>query len=74
MIANLSVDGFGTYTIFTFAGFMGLALGVILKRKEDKMEETSTEMHSFNIGSDFSVLYALFGSLIIFALFPILAY
>jgi hypothetical protein len=36
VIANLSVDGFGTYSIFTFGGFMGLAMGIILKLKEDR--------------------------------------
>jgi O-antigen ligase len=70
----LSVDGFGTYTIFTFGGFMGLALGLILKFKEDRTEGCSTERHVFNTASIFSASYALFGSLIIFALFPVLAY
>jgi hypothetical protein len=30
---------------------MGLALGVILKFKEDKSEECSTEQHAFNTSS-----------------------
>lgn len=33
VISNLSSDIFGTYYIFTFGGFMGLALGIILKFK-----------------------------------------
>lgn len=36
VIANLSVDGFGTYSIFTFGGFMGLAMGLILKMRESR--------------------------------------
>jgi hypothetical protein len=74
VIANLAVDGFGTYSIFTFGGFMGLAMGLILKFKEDRTEGGSTATHTFNDASPFSVSYALFGSLIIFALFPALGY
>jgi hypothetical protein len=31
LILNLSNDNFGTYFIFTYGGFMGLALGLILR-------------------------------------------
>jgi hypothetical protein len=74
VIANLAVDGFGTYSIFTFGGFMGLAMGLILKCKEDRTDGCSTSTHAFNSASPFSVSYALFGSLIILALFPVLGY
>lgn len=73
VVANLSVDGFGTYTIFTFGGFMGLALGVILKFKEDRTEGCSTERNVFNTSSVFTSSYALLGSVVIFTLFPLLA-
>jgi hypothetical protein len=33
VILNLAVDSFGAYFIFTYGGFMGLALGLILKTK-----------------------------------------
>ena len=33
IISNLGQDSFGTFSIFTFGGFMGLALGVILYLK-----------------------------------------
>lgn len=39
---NLSVDGFGTYSIFTFGGFMGLGMGLLLKIREDRNEGCST--------------------------------
>lgn len=73
ILINIGIDGFGTYSIFTYGGFMGLALGVLLKFKEDRAEESSTEKHAFNNASLFTASYALFGSLIIFALFPTLS-
>ena len=73
ILINIGIDGFGTYSIFTYGGFMGLALGVILKFKEDRAEGSSTEKHAFNSSSLFTASYALFGSLIIFALFPTLS-
>jgi hypothetical protein len=42
VLINLGIDGFGTYSIFTYGGFMGLALGVILKFKEDREEGSGT--------------------------------
>ncbi len=74
VIANLAVDGFGTYSIFTYGGFMGLAMGLILKFKEDRTEGCSTSTHALNNASPFSVSYALLGSIIILALFPVLGY
>lgn len=34
IISNLAQDSFGTFSIFTFGGFMGLALGLILYFRE----------------------------------------
>ena len=75
IILNLSNDPFGTYFIFTFGGFMGLALGVILKMFREKLDNgCSTSKNSFNTSNFTSSLMALFGSLIIFILFPLLAF
>lgn len=35
VISNLGTDSFGTFSIFTFGGFMGLALGFILRIREN---------------------------------------
>jgi hypothetical protein len=74
VILNLAIDSFGTYFIFTYGGFMGLAMGFILRLKENKVEGHTTEKHELNTSSVFATTYSLFGTLIIFALFPVLAY
>jgi ammonia channel protein AmtB len=68
------VDSFGSYFIFTYGGFMGLSLGLILKTKEDKTEKSTTQRHRLNTPSVLSVIRSMFGTLIIFAIFPVLAY
>jgi len=52
---------------------MGLALGLILRFKEDRTEGCSTEKHIRNTASSYSVALATFGALIIFTFFPFLA-
>lgn len=37
IISNMGQDSFGTFSIFTFGGFMGLALGIILYLKERRL-------------------------------------
>lgn len=75
IILSLSNDPFGTYFIFTFGGFMGLALGVILNIFREKLDNgCSTSKNSFNTSYFFSSMMAVLGSLIIFVLFPFLAY
>jgi ammonia channel protein AmtB len=79
-------DAFGTFYIFTFGGFMGLTAGLLTLVREKKMfgqesvdnsreaivrQRVSMDRYT---GREYSVLYALFGSLIIFALFPFLTY
>jgi hypothetical protein len=72
---NFATDSFGTYFIFTFGGFMGLALGTILKLCREKVNNgSSTSRNNFNQSSNFSACCSLFGSLVIFALFPMLSY
>lgn len=41
IISNLANDSFGTYGVFTFGGFMGLALGLFAKWREDRSENCS---------------------------------
>jgi len=53
---------------------MGLAMGFILRLRENKVEGCTTEKHQLNTSSMFATTYSLFGALIIFALFPVLAY
>lgn len=72
---NISTDSFGTYFIFTFGGFMGLALGSIMKLCREKVNNgSSTAQNKFNQPSNFSARLALIGSLVIFTFFPFLAY
>jgi hypothetical protein len=66
-------DSFGTFSIFTFGGFMGLALGFILRIKENGHDGCSTERHPRNTANFTSVSRAIFGVLIIFLFFPCLA-
>lgn len=72
---NQGTDTFGSFYIFTFGGFMGLALGVLSLIRENKvlskMDRTSMKKY---VGSESTVLFSTFGALIIFALFPLLAY
>jgi uncharacterized integral membrane protein len=73
IIANLANDSFGTFSIFTFGGFMGLALGFILYLRERREPGTSTEKHPNYTSNSSTTSVALFGALIIFTFFPFLA-
>lgn len=73
VISNLGTDSFGTFSIFTFGGFMGLAVGYILKLREDLTEGSSTERHLKYNASYSSVALSTFGAMIIFLAFPYLA-
>ena len=66
-------DSFGTLGIFTFGGFMGLALGFIMKMKEGGNNSLTTERHLKNNANPSSLAKAFVGSLIIFCFFPVLA-
>jgi hypothetical protein len=72
---NQGEDTFGTFYIFTFGGFMGLGLGLLSLIRERKalnlLDRSSMKKYT---SSESSTLYSLFGALIIFALFPLLAY
>ena len=37
IIANIGKDVFGTFTIFTFGGFLGLTFGIFMAIREKKM-------------------------------------
>lgn len=74
IIANLGTDSFGTFSIFTFGGFMGLTVAYILKRREDSTEGCSTQNHSKNTASPSTVALSTFGAIIIFLLLPFLTY
>jgi positive regulator of sigma E activity len=73
IIINLATDSFGTYSIFTFGGFMGLALGFILFLREKREADTNTEKHPNYTSNSSTVSVAIFGALIIFTFFPFLA-
>jgi hypothetical protein len=68
-------DSFGTFYIFTFGGFMALGVGLFawLREKKENYRAGQVSMRKYD-GSEHSVLLASLGSLIIFALFPFLAY
>lgn len=74
IIANLGTDSFGTFSIFTFGGFMGLAVAYFLKRREDSTEGCSTQNHIKNTASPSTVALSTFGAIIIFLLLPFLTY
>jgi hypothetical protein len=72
---NIGVDAFGTMIIFTYGGFMSLALGIfcyLRERREEFQIEAST-LRKYT-GDQHSVLYSLMGTLFIFIFFPFLAY
>lgn len=66
-------DSFGTLSVFTFGGFMGLALAFLLRLKEESGEGNSTARNTRNSANMASVARAIIGSLIVFLLFPFLA-
>lgn len=72
---NIGSDAFGSCYIFTFGGFMGLFLGLfeMLRVRKERFRIHEQSIKKYN-GSDDSILMAALGSLIIFALFPLLAY
>ncbi len=75
LIINISTDIFGSYYIFAFGGFMGLAVGFIMKLCREKVNNgSSTAQNKFYQASIFSLRFALLGTLIIFTLFPMLSY
>ena len=74
IISNLGQDSFGTFSIFTFGGFMGLALGLILYCKEKANYSTSTGSHPKYSSSENNAPLALFGAIIIFLFFPLLGF
>lgn len=53
---------------------MGLAMGFILRLRENRVEGCTTEKHQLNTSSVFASTYSLMGALIILCLFPVLAY
>lgn len=72
---NQGTDTFGTFYIFTFGGFMGLALGLLSMLRERKaMNQLDRASMKKYTSSEYSSAYAAFGALIIFALFPLLSY
>ena len=66
-------DSFGTLSIFTFGGFMGLALGFIMRMRESSGNGPSTNKHPRNNANENSVSRAIIGAVIIFVFFPCLA-
>ncbi len=72
---NQGTDTFGSFYIFTFGGFMGLGIGLLsfIREKGETYRLDRKSMKRY-VGSEYSVLFAIFGALIIFALFPLLAY
>ena len=72
---RIGADSFGTFIIFTYGGFMGLALGVLSYLREKNPENTidETSLKKYN-GDESTVLFSLLGAIIIFLLFPFLAY
>ena len=72
---RIGADAFGTIFIFTFGGFMGLALGFFAYLRERKeqytIDETSLKKYT---ADEQSVIYSVLGVLFIFVFFPFLAY
>lgn len=70
---NIGQDVFGTFSIFTFGGFMGLTIGCILAVKEKK-NGIVTINNKLLVGDTQSALVSLIGAAFIFILFPFLAF
>jgi hypothetical protein len=70
---NVGQDVFGTFSIFTFGGFMGLTIGCIIAKKEWK-NGISTINNKLLEGDKQSALLSLLGASFIFILFPFLAF
>lgn len=71
IIENYTNDSGGSSSIFIFGGFMGLAMGAILRLKEK--EDSETKMHENYTANSFSAGMALIGTLFTWIFFPILA-
>ena len=69
IVANVSIDQFGSFTVFGFGGFVSLGTGLIYLCIEKK-KRTLKELSALNSTSSLSLL----GSLFIFLLVPILAF
>lgn len=74
IIVNLATDSFGTFSIFTFGGFLGLTVAYLLKRREDSTDGCSTLNNPKNTASPGSVALSTLGAIIIFLFFPLLTY
>jgi hypothetical protein len=70
---SLGQDVFGTFSIFTFGGFLGLAIGIVLAIREKKKDVITYE-HPMLGGNIASTSQSALGVLFIFILFPFLAY
>ena len=72
---RIGADSFETFIIFTYGGFMSLALGLFAYLREKK-EENNMEIRSlrkFTCSTE-SALNSVLGAIIIFVLLPFLAY
>lgn len=69
LILLLGLDYGGSFSVFTFGGFVGLFLGIMLNCKYKGENETGRNRHY--TGNSFSVSLSLMGNLIVWALFPI---
>lgn len=72
-IAKFGQDVFGTFTVFTFGGFLGLTYGIFLRMREGKKRVRTTN-HERLDGNSESIAHAIFGGILIFVLFPFLAF
>jgi len=75
MQQNNGSDAFGTFFIFTFGGFMGLALALCekLRERREEYQIAAASLKKYD-SAEQSALYSLFGALLIFALMPVLAF
>lgn len=71
VIGLLDFDFGYSYCIFAYGGFMGLMIGIILNFKY-KGERTTAKSYWY-VGSAFSGALSLFGAVVLFCMFPILA-
>jgi hypothetical protein len=72
-ISKFGQDAFGTFSIFTFGGFLGLTYGIFLRIRERK-KQVKTKNHEQLNGSPESIAHSIFGGILIFILFPFLAF
>lgn len=70
LIYFLGLDYGGSFSIFTFGGFMGLFMGIMLNCAYRGENRTGKNKHY--TGNHFSVALSLMGNLIVWVLFPIL--